>query len=178
MICPSDNNKRFVTLFESDQNQLVANCPIEFPYLKVIVICCLDAGFRLGEILNLKWSQVDFVERKIKLYNWQTKTAKARTLPMSKRVYEILTAWKKLATNDNLFKVKEIKKTWNTLRNSINRPDLHIHDLRHCFATRLHAKGVGIATISRLLGHSSIKTTQIYINPSDDELKNAVSVLD
>jgi integrase len=179
LITPSDDNRRFVELSEDEQMQLVENCPPIAPYLKVIVIACLDAGFRFGELLKLKWSQVDFAKKEIRLWNWQTKTAKQRVLPMTDRLKATLLEWKAAGNDgdDAVLKVTYIRRVWHKLRASIGRDDLTLHDLRHAFATNLHKRGVNIATIQRLLGHANIQTTMIYINPSNDELHDAISVL-
>jgi len=56
--------------------------------------------------------------------------------------------------------------------------NLRFHDLRHTFATRLVLSGVDLATVSKLLGHSSIQMTMRYSHPTPEALKNAVSKLD
>ena len=55
--------------------------------------------------------------------------------------------------------------------------NLTFHDLRHTFATRLVLAGVDLATVSKLLGHSSIQMTMRYAHPTPEALKNAVSKL-
>ena len=52
--------------------------------------------------------------------------------------------------------------------------DLHWHDLRHEGACRLLADGVDIRIIQPMLGHSDIKTTQRYLNITDEELRKGV----
>ena len=52
------------------------------------------------------------------------------------------------------------------------------HTLRHTFATRLVLSGVDIATVSKLLGHSSIHMTMRYSHPTPKALKSAVETLD
>jgi integrase len=56
--------------------------------------------------------------------------------------------------------------------------NMRFHDLRHTFATRLVLSGVDLATVSKLLGHSSIQMTMRYSHPTPEALKNAVSKLD
>jgi len=55
--------------------------------------------------------------------------------------------------------------------------NLRFHDLRHTFATRLVLAGVDLATVSKLLGHSSIQMTMRYAHPTPEALKNAVNKL-
>jgi integrase len=56
--------------------------------------------------------------------------------------------------------------------------DLHFHDLRHTFATRLVQAGVDLYTISRLMGHRSIKMTERYAHHCPASLTPSVKVLD
>ena len=56
--------------------------------------------------------------------------------------------------------------------------DFHFHDLRHTFASHLIMSGVDITTVSRLLGHKSLKMTLRYSHLAPAHLKNAVNILD
>ncbi len=56
--------------------------------------------------------------------------------------------------------------------------DIHFHSLRHSFASSLVQKSVSLYAIKELLGHSSIKTTEIYSHLNIDSLRDAISVLD
>ena len=53
-----------------------------------------------------------------------------------------------------------------------------MHDLRHAFATRLIRKGVDLYRVSRLLGHSSVTTTERYLHLATDDLEAAVALLE
>jgi site-specific recombinase XerD len=60
-------------------------------------------------------------------------------------------------------------------RAKLAQVDLHWHDLRHEGASRLLADGVDIRVIQLMLGHSDIKTTQRYLNITDEELRKALT---
>jgi integrase len=60
-------------------------------------------------------------------------------------------------------------------REQLRQIDLHWHDLRHGGACRLLAEGVDIRTIQLMLGHSDIRTTQRYLNITDEELRRALT---
>ncbi|MFA9409443.1 MAG: tyrosine-type recombinase/integrase [Candidatus Dadabacteria bacterium] len=79
------------------------------------------------------------------------------------------------------FKGKPIGSIRKAFKNSCNRAgikNLTFHTLRHTFATRLVLSGVDLATVSKLLGHSTIQMTMRYSHPTPEALKNAVSKLD
>ena len=56
--------------------------------------------------------------------------------------------------------------------------DLNLLDLRRTFATRLLESGADIITVQQLLGHTSVKTTQIYTQTNQEQKRHAVSLLD
>ena len=58
------------------------------------------------------------------------------------------------------------------------KKDVHVHTLRHSFATHLLENGVDIRKIQKLLGHSNLQTTQIYTQVSSEEIKKIKSPLD
>jgi len=62
------------------------------------------------------------------------------------------------------------------IKSKIN-PDLTFHSLRHTFASWLVQRGVSIHKVSKLLGHSDIKVTEIYTHLKPDNLRNAVELL-
>lgn len=55
--------------------------------------------------------------------------------------------------------------------------DFRIYDLRHSFGSKLGISGIGIYTISKLMGHANIEMSKKYVHLSDEHYRNAVSVL-
>jgi integrase/recombinase XerD len=164
------------------------------PDLKDIYLVLFHTGMRLGELINLKWNQVSFTDKIIKLTNsedFTTKGKKERTIPINDNLIKIFTdRYPKVIDinqlnyvfNKNGFKYsgdyisKAFKKIVNNCDN-INH-DIHLHSLRHSFASYLVKKGVSLFIIKELLGHQDYKTTLIYSHLTTDNLRDAVKVLE
>ena len=72
---------------------------------------------------------------------------------------------------------KNLRRSWERILNNAGVPKKKFHALRHTYATRLFENGTSILTVSRLLGHSSIKTTEIYTHVLEDIKKEEVQCL-
>lgn len=150
-------------------------------WTKDLIIVALDTGMRLGEILSLTWEQVDFNTKSILVMH--TKTGIERRVPMTERVYSVLIKRKEESQISNVFpaiKGDSKSRASTSLKRACQRAKIYglrFHDLRHTFATRLVTSGVDLATVKKILGHSTIRTTERYLHPSSEEDKRAVIVL-
>ena len=151
-------------------------------YLRPIITVALNTGMRKGEILNLKWSQVDLKTKRLRVE--KTKSQKLRFIPMNDNVFNELNVQPKdggvyvfanPATGRPYYDVKR------QFRNACLKADiegLRFHDLRHTFATRLVEKGIHIKKIRDLLGHFSVTVTERYTHSTDEGMRKAVELLD
>ena len=129
---------------------------------------------RRGELLNLKWGAVDLDRRLIMIQSsqeYRTKGGKKRAIPIND--WALTTLQRRLSAKDSEYvfteKGKRISKEALSLRfkRRIRHlkfdERLHFHSLRHSFASWLiQSGGASIFEIQKLLGHTNIKTTQIY----------------
>jgi integrase len=165
--------------------------------LKDIYLFAFYSGCRINEILNLKWSCIDFSERIISIRNnetFTTKNKKERIIPISNYLFENLkNRLPKLncINNDNYvfvdskskkFRADTVSKWFKkTVREASKKlaldSSIHFHTLRHSFASCLVQRNVSIYEISKLLGHSDIKVTEIYAHLKPENLRNAVELL-
>lgn len=165
-------------LREDEERRLVeSSCG----HMKEIVVFAVNTGMRLGEILNLKWSNVDMRSGIIKVEF--TKSGKTRIVPMNDTVRAILSRPRKrgeeyVFTNpDSKDRFREIKRSFKTGCRRAGVEGLRFHDLRHTFASRLVRNGVDIGTVRKLLGHSTLLVTQRYVHSDEKALRSAVGSL-
>lgn len=148
-----------------------------------IVVLLLDTGCRYGEVIRLEWSDIDFNNRTISIY--RPKVDNESILHMTDRVYDVL--MKRFNEKDTPWIFPADDKTsarkypsW-AIRNAMNKSGLQdctVHTLRHTFASRLVQRGVSLYQVSKLLGHSTTKTTQRYAHlEMNNASKNAVDIL-
>ena len=142
-------------------------------------------GLRRGEILNLKWSDIDFNRSLIHVESsdtFRTKAGKRRSLPMHDVVKQILLNRSVKTQSEFVFDSggSPIHGDWVTkltkrcVRLAGLNPKLHFHSIRHTFATWLVQAGVSIYEVQKLLGHSSVSVTQVYSHLAASELQDAI----
>jgi integrase len=160
------------------------------PELYPIFYVMLNTGMRLGELLYLMWSDIDFERNRIYIQAkefWHPKTGE-RIIPMSDGVKLELQKIKseQLISKGFVFPGKDggpltikLRERFKTVTKRCGFPDVtKLHTLRHTFASHLVMKGVDLPTVQKLLGHSDIQTTMIYSHLSPDHLADAVNKLD
>lgn len=134
---------------------------------------------RRGELHSMEWSWVDMKNRIISIPAINTKTKTSRKIPISDFTFDILKDMKK--TEGRIFSrysLERISKKFKRYCKIANLPkDIHFHNLRHTFASWLVINGGDIYTIKELLGHSTIKTTEVYASLTHLNLKNEINKL-
>jgi len=148
--------------------------------LRQIIIFALNTGMRRGEILNLKWEDIDLEGRTILIK--KSKSGKPRKVPINSRLFEKLIKWKEENNNSHFLftssktgkPFKTVRKSWDSACKAANIKNLRFHDLRRTFGSRLALAGVDLNRIKELLGHASVKTTEIYLHADSKDIHNAV----
>lgn len=166
-------------LSEEEMKRLLDCCR---KYLKPIVMMALNTGMRKSEILALKWSDVDMINRMIKITN--SKNNETRYVPINDNLFATLIKMshcsageKKIFTWDNGKPIKYINNGFYNAMKRANITNFRFHDLRHTFASHLVMKGVDIRIIQQLLGHKTLAMTMRYSHVSNDAMKAAVDKL-
>ena len=129
-------------------------------------------GCRLGEILTLKWDDVDLKGGELRLRDAKTG---ARMVPLTPDAAAVLSAMVPVPHSPWVFAgrtpdrhLSQLTTYWHRVRERACVPDVRIHDLRHSFASRALAIGESLAMIGRLLGHSDIGSTARYAHLARD----------
>ncbi|MBA3767318.1 MAG: site-specific integrase [Acidobacteria bacterium] len=173
------DNSRTRFLSKEEEARLLEQLMGKEP-LRSIVVLALNTGMRRGEILSLRWGDVDLQRRLIHVK--QTKTARNRTVPVNRDAYEMLSS--QLHESELVFvsrrtgrQLVEIKKGFTAACGRANIHDFHFHDLRHTAASRLAETGADITTIAEILGHSSLSMTKRYTHSNEDRKRRALDAM-
>ncbi len=144
----------------------------------------LNTGMRVGELLRLRWSDIDFGQCLARIYDHKTAhrgDQKPRTIPLCGRVLEIIRAQSQVSgfvfTGENGQPLTNNALKCRKDRLEKKHPDMpHVtfHQFRHTFATRCARAGVPERIAQEILGHASKLTTRYYTSTSRDELLDAV----
>jgi len=175
-----EGRKRFLS--DKERDALLEACKVSNnPYLYTIVIVALSTGARRSEILNLKWSQVDFKRNTI--YLFETKNKESRALYLHSQALDCIKCLrpKDYDENDLVFKSfknsdkpYEIKKSWETALRTAKIKDFRFHDLRHSAASYLAMNGATLAEIAEVLGHKTLAMVKRYAHLSESHTSNVV----
>jgi integrase len=147
---------------------------------QIIIRLGARAGLRRGEIAALRWKDVNFKERQ--LYVAPNKTDKHRFVPIAPDLLKALKTAQKHAKNDFVVNIGSEGSRWTKdyltsyYREIAQRANVKsfLHKLRHTFASHLVQAGVDLYSVSKLMGHSSIKMTEIYAHLAPKTLQEAI----
>jgi integrase len=164
---------RFLT--DDEQRRLLDACRLAtWDRMYLLVLMALTTGARKGELLGLRWCDIDFPGRTARLA--VTKNGKARLLPLTAPVLAELQRFREVGDalvfhsrieKDNPAKVAKHKPTdpskqWRNALKRARLENVRLHDLRHSAASNYARAGRSLFEIGQLLGHSSPAMTQRY----------------
>ena len=156
-------------------DKLLQACPTDT--WRLVVLLGADAGLRRGEIMNLRWEDVDFNNNQ--LYIAPNKTEYYRYVPMTESLRNALQR-AKIGTESefvlNFGRTRNIDSLTAVYREIAKTAGVKsfLHKLRHTFASQLVQNGVELYTVSKLLGHRTIQMTEIYAHLAPANLHKAV----
>jgi integrase len=156
------------------------------PHLRPILAVAFGTGLRKGDILGLKWADVD-LDRGIISIQMQ-KTGEPIEIPLIPMIRDLLGEMKSRAAS-SLFvfslgpsgqAIGDIKTAFRAAlrRSGLIAKGYRFHDIRRTFARMLYNQGVILTKIQRLLGHRSVLTTERYLGVKFEETREAILMLD
>lgn len=160
------------------------------PMWNCMILVALRTGMRLGELLGLDWSDIDWERRLITVRQslvrgviGTPKSGKIRHIPLAPEAYEALANQRRLTGRVFEIPGKEIthRVAANAIRRICKRMNVRKagwHLLRHTFASHLAMEGTPIPVVQQLLGHSTIVMTMRYAHLSPSKLSEAVIVFE
>ena len=160
--------------FLTVQNAELLLSSIDKQWLKDFVIFTINTGMRRGEILSLRWSDVHIIERIARITNtddFTTKSGEQRTVSLNDAAISVLNRRSTSRSCEYIFTCEqgrrlEASRVTHAFKKAVRAAGLpeglHLHSTRHSFASLLVGSGTSLFTVSKLLGHANVKTSEIY----------------
>ena len=132
-------------------------------------------GCRRGEIVTLRWEDVDLEAGELRLRDAKTGPRQVALSPAAVRVLSAIprvvdTPWV-IAGRKPGTRIANLNASWLVVRARAGLEDVRLHDLRHSFASRALALGESLSMIGKLLGHRKVQTTARYAHLAQDSVK-------
>ena len=176
-------------LSDAERDRLLATCRAHSaPWLHPLVVLALTTGARKGELLGLKWQDVDFVRGAITLH--ETKNGERRTIPVAGLGLATLREWSKIRRTDTdlVFPGTPRRETeegaadpklhievvWRGALAKAEIEDFRFHDLRHSAASYLAMSGATAPEIAAVLGHKTLAMVKRYAHLGEQHTAGVV----
>lgn len=167
-----------------EELKVLMSAPCECPIVKQAFLFACNCGLRLSDVISLKWSDINLIDGQWRVSTRMLKTDRLVHIPLpkqalrwlperidrrphsSERVFDELRKWE----------IAIYLKPW--IESAGIKKKVTFHTSRHTYATMLLTLGADIYTVSKLLGHTSIRHTQRYAKVIDAKKDEAVRNLD
>jgi integrase len=167
--------KRTRHISKEEEDRLVAEA---VDWLQPIITFATATGMRRGEIMALEKDDINVENRTVIIAT--SKNGEPRILPLSKRALEAVS--KAMSLTSKVFGGKggetlqapNLEYNFRMAAKRAGLKDLHFHDLRHTFATRLIQTGADIYSVQKLLGHKTLDMTARYSHHNVDSLRRVI----
>lgn len=171
----SQSTKVYLTL---DELKALADTPCKYDDLKRAFLFSCFCGLRLSDVRTLKWSAISKTsDGKKQIETVQQKTGEPVYIPLSDNAIK----WLPERMGERVFNLPHVSsiEKWLAQWSEDAGVKKHItyHVSRHTFATLTLTYGADLYTVSKLLGHSNIQTTQIYAKIVDENKRKAVNLI-
>ena len=170
----AETRREYLTIEELNR---LAKTPCNNDLLKRAALFSALTGLRFSDIQKMTWGEVEYIEGQGYFLNFsQKKTKGVEVLPISDQAYNLLGTQGELTANvfDGLkYSAYHNKHLFQWIGAAGIAKDITFHCFRHTYATLQLFNGTDIYTISKMLGHKDLKTTQVYIKIVDQAKRKA-----
>lgn len=157
--------KNVVPLSPQECVELIRKCP---RLIRIAIIIAIYTGLRRKDVLNLKWTDIDFNLGEIEVLVSKTQNTAKETLHV--QMSDTLKFFLENAPRNSEYVVckkdgtpfKTFKDSWEKVRKAIGKPKLRLPDLRHTFASLLVQNGTALYAIATMLGHTTMQMSKRY----------------
>lgn len=188
LISNPKEEKKLPTYLNYKELEDILDIPDQTTVVGLRDACILEllysTGIRVGELVNIKIKDIDFIQSRIKILG---KGNKERYVLFGKKCYNLLNKYLD-SGRPNLLKIKtdylflnkrgtgvSVRTVEMIIDDIVKRSSIKFnispHTLRHTFATHMLDNGADLNSVSELLGHSNLNTTSIYTHVSNERLK-------
>ncbi|MDT8421750.1 MAG: site-specific integrase [Desulfuromonadales bacterium] len=178
---PTEPRGRVRFLDDDERDRLLASCRAsKSKFLYAIVVLAISTGMRQGEILNLKWKDIDLNRSWLVLH--ETKNNERRGVPIVGLSHRVLSELSKVRRIDSPLvfpgsdpqKPIKIRKAFESALTGAGIEDFRFHDLRHTAASYLAMNGATLAEIAEVLGHKTLQMVKRYAHLSESHTSSVV----
>jgi integrase len=164
------------TLAPGEYQALLDCCP---PYLRRVVELAYWTAMRRGEILNLRWDQVDLKNGVITLEAADTKTQEKREIPLNERLTSLFQKVPRTLGSPYVFfhrgrRMRDVRVCFGNACRKAGIENFRFHDLRHCAVTNFRKAGVSDTVIMSISGHKTYAVFRRYDRVDREDRKAAL----
>ncbi len=172
----SVNNSRKRRLYAGEYEaieQATSSCRNHF--ILPIIKMALHTGMRRGELLNLRWGDIDTDKRT--LFIPLAKNGHSRKIPLSRDALSVLEDVKLTSQSDIVFPISanSVRLSWERLIKRAGINDLHFHDLRHEAISRFFEKGLSVPEVALISGHRDFRMLFRYTHLKAEDIAKKIS---
>jgi integrase len=176
-----DDRRRRLWLEAQERYQLLEACQASRnPYLYTIVVLALATGARRGELLGLRWPDVDMKRGTLTFH--ETKNGERRAVPLTGQALTLLHQHAKVRRLDTTLVFPNssggrplgIREAFEGAVERADITDFRFHDLRHTAASYLAMSGASLAEIAEVLGHKTLAMVKRYAHLSEAHTRGVV----
>jgi len=160
-------------LDDDERRRLLDACLVsESPHLYPTVVLALSTGVRRGEILGLRWRDVDLKAGFAILHD--TKSVERRRVPITGHALIVFRNHSKVRSLDSDHVFVDVRRAWLTAVKRAGIEDFRFHDLRHSAASYLAMNGASPGEIAEVLGHKTLQMVKRYAHLSESHTRSVV----